>query len=274
MKGELYLRGVYRFLLSWQWLIITLVAVLLIPVMIKLGFWQLHRHEHKVAQNEQISRAVDAAPVPVERLTSPGHEVPHADVWHRVSATGTFDTDHEVVVRRRTNDSEQIGFHVLTPLVLKDGEVLMVNRGWIPANGAQTAFPKVPAPQSGRVTVVGRLMADETSASSGIKDVKGLPERQVMLINSAQEAARLHRDVLGGYVEQISPKPAQNTPTLISEPDHSGIGPHMAYAVQWWMFSAAVPVGWWILVRRERRDRAAAAAETAGEPTAAEPATV
>lgn len=258
----------YRFLLSWQWLIITLVAVVLIPVMIELGFWQLHRHEHKVAQNQRISRAVRADPVPVERLTSPGHEVPKADVWHRVSARGVFDTDHEVVVRRRTNEAEQIGFHVLTPLVLDDGRVLLVNRGWIPANGAQTAFPKIPAPHRGEVTVTGRLMADETTAASGIKDVRDLPERQVMLINSRQEAGRLGKDVLGGYVEQIAPKPAQNTPELIPEPDHSDIGPHMAYAVQWWLFSAAVPVGWCVLARRERRDREAALAEGATEEEA------
>ena len=29
----------------------------------------------------------------------------------------------------------------------------------------------------------------------------------------------------------------------------------MAYAIQWWLFSAGVPVGWTVLVRRERRDR-------------------
>jgi hypothetical protein len=44
----------------------------------------------------------------------------------------------------------------------------------------------------------------------------------------------------------------------------------MAYAIQWWLFSAGVPVGWVVLVRRELRDRAAARdAEPAPEPVAA-----
>nr|WP_202532116.1 SURF1 family protein [Streptomyces sp. SID8380] len=266
----MYLHGVYRFLLSWQWLIITLVGLVLIPVMIELGFWQLHRHEHKVAQNERITAAVEAPPVPAEELTSPGHTVPTPEVWRRVTGTGRFDAAHEVVVRRRTNDDGSIGFHVLTPLVLRDGKVLLVNRGWIPANGAQTEFPKIPAPPTGEVTVTGRLKADETSAASGIKNLRDLPPRQIMLIDSAEESARLHRQVLGGYIEQIDPKPSGHTPQLLAEPDHSGIGPHMAYAVQWWMFSAAVPLGWWILVRRERRDREAAARE-AEQAEAAEP---
>ncbi|GHH73587.1 SURF1-like protein [Streptomyces sulfonofaciens] len=260
----------YRFLLSRQWVILTLIALVLIPVMIRLGFWQLHRHEHRVAQNKLIADALAGPPVPAERLTSPGHAVAHSELYRRVTATGTFDTGHEVVVRRRTNADEQVGFHVLTPLDLRDGRVLMVNRGWIPANGAQTAFPRIPAPAHGEVTVTGRLMADETTAESGIKDVKGLPPRQVMLINSRQQAERLGRPVLGGYVEEVSPAPKGGSPELIPEPDHSSIGPHMAYAVQWWLFSAGVPVGWIVLARRERRDREERAAAQARAAAAAD----
>ncbi|MFE0103034.1 SURF1 family protein [Streptomyces sp. NPDC059009] len=253
----------YRFLLSRQWVILTLIALVLIPVMIELGFWQLHRHEHRVAQNKLISDALAAEPVPAEQLTSPGHAVSRSQLYRRVTATGTFDTKHEVVVRRRTNSDDQVGAHVLTPFVLKDGKVLLVNRGWVEANGPQTAFPKVPAPPKGEITVTGRLMADETSAESGIKNVKGLPDRQIMLISSGQQAQALGKKVLGGYIEQTAPE--ADSPELIGEPNHSDIGPHMAYAVQWWLFAAGVPAGWVVLVRRERRDRAQAAASETPE---------
>lgn len=262
--------GVYRFLLSRQWVILTLVALALIPTMIKLGFWQLHRHEHKVALNAVISASLSAKPVPAESLTAPGRLVPHDDLYRRVTAKGTYDTAHEVVVRRRTNADGEVGFHVLTPFDLDDGRVLMVNRGWIPANGAQTAFPRIPAPAHGEVTVTGRLMPDETTGASGIKNVAGLPDRQVMLISSGQQAKSLGKQVLGGYIEQTAPAPKGDSPELLPDPEHNDIGPHMAYAIQWWLFSAGVPVGWVVLVRRERRERAtAASAETAPEPAPA-----
>lgn len=91
--------------------------------------------------------------------------------------------------------------------------MLLVNRGWIPADGAQTAFPKIPAPASGEITVTGRLMADETTAASGIKDIKGLPDRQIMLISSGQQAKALGKQVLGGFIEQTSPDPKGDTPS-------------------------------------------------------------
>jgi cytochrome oxidase assembly protein ShyY1 len=260
---ELYRRGVYRFLLSRQWVILTLIGLVLIPTMIELGFWQLHRHEHRVAQNALISKALDARPVPAEQLTSPGHTVSHSERYRRVCAMGTYHTEPVVVGRRRTNADEEIGFHVLTPFVLDDGKILLVNRGWIPANGPQTTFPKVPAPPKGEITVTGRLMTDETSAQSGIKDLQGLPDRQIMLISSGQQAHSLGKEVLGGFVELTSPEPAGGSPQLIGEPEHGDIGPHMAYAVQWWLFCTGVPIGWVVLVRREVKDRRAAAAETA-----------
>jgi cytochrome oxidase assembly protein ShyY1 len=247
---------VYRFLLSRQWVIITLVALLLIPTMIRLGIWQMHRYEERHARNQLVSDALTAKPVPVEQLTSPGHTVTTGERYRSVTAEGHFDTEREVVVRRRVNADEEVGFHVLTPFVLTDGKVLLVNRGWIPADGpSQTAFPKIPAPPRGQITVTGRLMPDETTEASGIKDLKGLPDRQVMLINSEQEARRLDARVLGGYIAQTAPEPKGDTPELLGSPGDENAALNYAYAIQWWLFAAGVPVGWVILVRREIRDR-------------------
>ncbi|MER5216024.1 SURF1 family protein [Streptomyces sp. NPDC002838] len=264
----------YRFLLSRQWVILTLVALLLIPTMIRLGIWQMHRYELRTARNQLVADALSAKPVPVERMTSPGHTVTRDERYRRVTAKGHFDTEDEVVVRRRTNSDDEVGYHVLTPFVLTDGKVLLVNRGWIPADGpSQTAFPKVPAPPRGQITVTGRLMPDETTAASGIKNLKGLPDRQIMLINSEQEARRLDAQVLGGYVAQTAPEPKGDTPELVGRPGNEDAALNYAYAIQWWLFSAGVPIGWLVLVRREARDRRAAAAEKA-TTQAEEPATV
>ncbi|MEU8590644.1 SURF1 family protein [Streptomyces sp. NPDC048664] len=258
----------YRFLLTRQWVILTFVALLLIPSMIGLGFWQLHRHDHRQALNKVIDDSLAARPVPAESLTSVGGVVEHENLYRRVTAKGHFDPAHELVVRRRTNVDNEVGYHVLTPFVLDDGRTLLVNRGWIDSPASQTAFPKIPAPASGTVTVTGRLMPDETTAASGIKDLKGLPPRQIMLINSRQVGALLRdagdasaKDVLGGYIELTAPAPGDGGPELIPSPkeDTSWIGLgdiNLPYAVQWWVFAAGVPLGWLILVRREARERA------------------
>ncbi|CAK7285685.1 Cytochrome oxidase biogenesis protein Surf1, facilitates heme A insertion [Streptomyces misionensis JCM 4497] len=272
--ARMYRRGVhrYRFLLSLQWVILTIVAIALIPTMIKLGFWQQHRYEERTARNNLVSAALHAKPVPVEQLSSPGHAVTRTEKYRTVTATGTFDTEKTEVVRRRTNADGDVGYHVLTPFVLTDGKVLLVNRGWVPADGTQTAFPKIPAPPAGRTTISGRLMADETTAASGIKNIKGLPDRMVMLIDSTAEARRLGAQVLGGYIEQTAPASKGGSPEQISDPGTEDAPLNYAYMIQWWLFAAAVPVGWWFLLRREIRDQEEAAA--APQPKENEPAAV
>ncbi|MDX2815469.1 SURF1 family protein [Streptomyces sp. NPDC006207] len=267
----------YRFLLSRQWVILTLIALLLMPAMVELGFWQLHRHERRVASNHLIADNLEAEPVPVESLTAPGTAVPKRQIYRTVTATGHYDTAHEVVARQRTAaDGDSIGYHVITPLVLADGRSVLVNRGWIPAGTDLTTFPEVPAAPSGEITVTGRLRPDETTAATGIRNKGGLPDRMIMLINSGMVAKDLpaaERPV-GGYIELVatSPKPSGRQPELIPDPDHGSIGMHMGYAIQWWLFTAMVPVGWVILVRRERRERLAARDAAAQESTTAEPA--
>jgi cytochrome oxidase assembly protein ShyY1 len=274
---------VYRFLLTRQWIVLTLLGLVMMPVMVRLGFWQLHRHEHRVANNALIATALAADPVPVESVTRPGFQVPHEDLYKMVTAKGHYDTAHEVVARHRTggnsgsdDDSgggEQVGYHVITPLILDDGRAVLVNRGWISPGDDPRAFPKITAPPAGEVTVVGRLRPDESTSSTGIRDLKGLPDRQVQLINGPEvrAAGGLTARTVGGYLELVStsPRPGPGQPSRIPDPDHSSIGPHMAYAIQWWLFTAMVPVGWVVLLRRERADRLAARAKesaTPGEP--------
>ncbi len=280
-RPERYGRGVYRFLLSRQWVILTLVTLVLIPTMIWLGFWQLHRHDHRQALNKLMNDSLAARPVPAESLTSVGGTVRRDDLYHRVTAKGHFDTAHELVVRRRTNADDEVGYHVLTPFVLDDGRTLLVNRGWIASPASQTAFPEIPAPAQGEITVTGRLMQDETTAASGIKNVQGLPDRQIMLINSKQIGTLLRdtgdtsaKETLGGYIELTSPAPKGGSPELIPPPtqDSSWIGLgdiNLPYAIQWWLFAAGVPVGWFILARRDAREREAAEQPSEEPATAA-----
>ena len=96
------------------------------------------------AATQLIADALTAKPVPVESLTAPGTAVPHDDLYRTVTATGRFDTAHEVVARRRTNADGEVGYHVLTPLVLDDGRAVLVNRGWIPAGRRPDRVPEDP----------------------------------------------------------------------------------------------------------------------------------
>ncbi|MGR6913531.1 SURF1 family cytochrome oxidase biogenesis protein [[Actinomadura] parvosata] len=264
----------YRFLLTPRWLALHVVVLLVIPAFVLLGRWQFGRFEERSANSERVTANIEAAPVPLERLASPGQQVKEDDRFRRVTVAGTYDTSHQLVVRRRPQEGHN-GYYVLTPLVTGAGTAVIVNRGWVPAGATADAAPEVPAPPAGQVTVTGRLRPSETEANSGITDRPGLPPGQVLLIDAAKIGQGLPYRLVGGYVEltEQQPKPAA-APAPVPEPDvGAGGGLNLAYGVQWWLFIGIAIAGWVLLIRRELAERRAQEAkEAAGVTEAATPA--
>ncbi|GAB2960873.1 SURF1 family protein [Nonomuraea fastidiosa] len=263
------LEGVYRFLLTPRWLVLHVVVLLVIPAFVLLGRWQFGRFEERSANSERVTANIEAPPVPIDRLAAPGQQVKQDDRFRKVTVTGTYDTAHGLVVRRRPQEGRN-GFYVLTPLVTGPGTAVIVNRGWVPAGATADTAPDVPAPPSGQVTVTGRLRPSETEENSGIRDRGGLPPGQVLLINADAIGKGLPYRLVGGYVELIEQQPAPATaPAPVPEPDvGSGGGLNLAYGVQWWLFIGIAIGGWVLLIRREVAERRAKQPEESpGEPT-------
>ncbi|MDI2126346.1 SURF1 family protein [Yinghuangia seranimata] len=264
----------YRFLLTPRWIALNLLVVLLIPVMIKLGFWQLHRYEAKAERNDRLSANRGHTPVPVGDLFAVDRDIPASVQWRKVSATGHYDAAHELLIRGRTNDNVY-GFYVVTPLITGDGTALLVNRGWVKASEDSAAVrPVVPAAPKGEVTVVARARPAETRARSGIRDNDGLPAGIVMRIDTEKLAPTLPYPVFGGYGQLVeeTPKPAE-APTALGTPESEDTGLNMAYAVQWWIFVVALVAMWVKVVRREAAELEAelAALDAAEAEADAEP---
>ena len=105
-------------------------AFLLLPaVTFGLGTWQVYRHEWKKALIAARAEQLRAAPVDIRELQRLGPDaVPE---YARVHASGRFRRDGEQFLGPRSNAGKP-GYMVLTPLELSPGELVLVNRGWIP----------------------------------------------------------------------------------------------------------------------------------------------
>jgi cytochrome oxidase assembly protein ShyY1 len=252
---------VLRLLARPRWVAFTLVTVLAGVAFFELGQWQLRRHEERAAYNEAAQTAQRTAPVPVEQLTGAGRAPAARDEWRRVQASGRYDADRTLLVRNRTYQG-QVGYWVLTPLLTGpgpgrrgpglQGPGLLVNRGWVPAGATARTVPDFPSPPPGQVTLTGRLRLPE----DGDDPVFAAPRGQVTYVDVPRIASRLPYPVYGAYVELVTQRPPPAGLRRLPPPELSA-GPHLAYAVQWFLFIGVGAVGWWALLRREARDQAA-----------------
>ena len=242
----------YRFLLTPRWLGFAALAVVLSATMVGLGFWQLDRYQTRHAFNVRVSQAAKAAPVPLATVTAVGHPAAEDQAWTRVRATGMYDPGKTVLARDRTVNGS-VGFEILTPLVLADNSVIMVDRGFLASPSAGLAAPPVPAAPSGPVTVVGRIHLPESSPDHPTS-LGG--RASVRRIDPALLAPALgYPAVYADYLLLDSQTPAATGGFTAIPPDHQASWLNAGYTVQWWMFSVLVLVAFGWGARREANDR-------------------
>jgi surfeit locus 1 family protein len=246
----------YRFALRPKWLLSHLLILILVVVMINLGFWQLRRLDEKKTYNASV-RANESLPVaPLDSLVHPsdpsssGKEL----AFRRVTVTGTYDTTNEVIVRARSLD-ERPGVWVASPLRLASGDAVVVVRGFLPTQGTPDAVPADAAPPAGQVTIEGLVQETQTRGTFGPTDPDG------RLTNIARvDVARMQQQVPYSlypvYVQLKSSQPGQSgpEPEVLPEPVLDE-GPHLSYAVQWFIFSTIAIVGYPLILRRSARNR-------------------
>jgi len=230
----------------------------------RLGVWQLDRAQvHGAAAAERRTAELVAAPaVPLADELAPQTTFTGDLVGRKVSVTGTYDADGQLLVTGRAHDGTT-GFLVLTPLHTADGDaVLPVVRGWVatPAEADQ--------PPSGPVDLTGYLQASE-EAGTGIADGRTDGISSAELLNS------WGGPIYTGYLVVASFDPAQaSSVVLLDPPTKPGSGlnvQNLAYAAQWWIFGAFAVLLWLRLVRDEARGSGAEPTSDPG-PTGAAPA--
>lgn len=241
----------YRLLLSKRWLSYLLVTVLFAASCVGLGMWQFARREEARVEIERVLANYDASPVPLTELTPSLAFYTDANKWRPVLTTGTYLADQQFLVRSRPRD-QQAGYEVLSPLLLANGEVFVVDRGWLPAGNSAEQAPRIPAPPTGTVTVVSRLKASEPSIPG-----RSYSDGQLATIELPLVASLLNRPTYTGsygLVASENPAPVGTAP-LPALPPQLDEGNHLSYAFQWLTFALLGFIGLGWAIRNEWRIR-------------------
>ncbi len=236
-----------------RWMAFGAFVLVLIVVFLSLGRWQLDRAASQSDSDKLRDAALASPVVDVSDLLTLGEVPPPSSQWRLISATGTYDSEHQLLVRNRTLDGAN-GYYVLVPLRTDGGTVLPVVRGWVASGDTADAPANVPLVPTGPITVVGRVRLPEPGGSS-----RSLPAGQVARIIPAELAEMTGEPTYGAWIVADSEVPQ---PTGASEvarvPDESGGGfrwpiSHTVYAWQWFIFAGIALIGAAILLRRDVR---------------------
>ena len=218
-----------------------------------LGDWQLGRSRTQAgpAQTERV--------LPLAQVLAPSSTFTGAANGQRVSASGTFRPEDQVLVVDRPLDGEPGSWLVTALAVEADGgtALLPVLRGWLP-EGEQP-----PAPPSGTVELTGRLLPGEPPRGHA-------PGQDLEALSSADLVNDWGSPLYTGYLAlEQADAPLSVVPT--QAPARELNLRNVSYALQWWLFAAFAVLVWAHLVRQRHRDELDELAEAAWEDGAMSP---
>jgi surfeit locus 1 family protein len=204
----------------------------------RLGVWQLSRLHQRQAANVAAVAARAAPPVVLTADASRTDTLP----GHRVTATGRYDDGRDIVIRGDALDGVP-GVRIVTPLLLgPSGPAVLVDRGFLPAPDAVTVDLAGMA-EPGEQTVRGVALAIGPGPGESVTQGGRTTWRRLDL---GALRSRLPYPILPIYLKQTPDSLLPRFPRRL-EPPPIDEGPHLSYAIQWFLF-ATLAVGFAVLV--------------------------
>ena len=234
-----------------------LLVVVLVFAFIEAGFWQLrrldekrHYNQHFIARDHQPEESIISL-FPTLPTTNATRD---AIAYRRATATGRFDTAHEIVLLSRSFQGIS-GHHVLTPLIVGN-DALLVDRGWVPEADHDPPV-EAAAPPSGAVTVHGILFPSQHRGLFGPKEPPAGPLTQMFRVEITRIQRQLPYPVYPLYMQLLSQSPAPgDLPKIDAELLTLDEGPHLSYAMQWFFFAAIAIATYIAIIVKTKRTTA------------------
>lgn len=215
----------------------TVAVLLLLPVFIAAGCWQLDRADQKRRLQDEYDTRTRGPVLTIAAALRVAEDLR----YHRVQARGVYEPERQVLLENRVHRGRP-GYHVITPLRIDGGETrVLVNRGWVPLGRARDEPPTIDTPRE-VVTVNGvatvpatggyRIELRETTTEWQTQwpyfdipryraRVKFPVQPVVILLDAHSEA--------GGFVREWARL-------------ETGIAVHQGYALQWFLLALTLLV--------------------------------
>lgn len=204
-----------------------------------LGFWQLRRMTERGDYNARLIARSSQAPLDADAKT-----LTAANAYRRTVATGEYDVAREIILRARSLNG-RAGNHVLTPLRLASGVAVIVDRGWVPFEENRPPVESATPPKTAGVRGIIVPAEPPRKERSGTLETIGS-------IDVSRIQRQIPYAIAPVYIAlQTQDPPQASLPAAAGLPP-PGEGPHLSYAVQWFIFGAIAMTTGVLLARRDQ----------------------
>ena len=193
--------------------------------LIALGTWQVERREWKQNIMNKIDARITAPPIPISAYSNITD-----DEFKQITLTGNYLHNDEILILNKPFNGKA-GQYVFTPFKTTSGEVIEINRGWVPTD------QKIDQPE-GHTQITGIIRATQKPNWLGkMITLENKPQQKIWFwIELPKLYGSLNLPQKDFYVEQTGkviplnyPYPLPPNPNLYNE--------HLQYAITWYLLA-------------------------------------
>ncbi len=227
------------------------LVVLFAIVTTLLSWWQFSRREERVEKINQVIENYESQPIELAEVSwvEVGNGL-RADEWRPVKLVGNYLSEFAILVRNRPLSGSP-GFLQLVPFRTLTGEVIAVERGWLPAGSDIKEPLSNPLPGSATTELIVRLRQSE--ADSGKQSVAGRLD-SIDLVEYSALNPQLNLETRF-YGRLSSETPAPDTAPIPQPKPSLDEGNHLSYALQWLLFGIMAFAAFFWAYRNDKRLR-------------------
>jgi len=211
----------------------TILSIAVIVFLAYLGQWQLHRAAEK---KQMLTVEAQFQQLPALKWQSP-MELPRQ--YQRIEISGEFQP--QLFFFDNQHYQHQFGYDVLSPLKLNDGQIILVDRGWVKADAGQRQLPKI-NPVDFFQKIKGQVYypSDKNWVLGQPLEKKAADIAIVERLDTKLISLFLHKSVYPFIIrlERGEPNGFTRDWAIVSMPPQR----HYAYAVQWFAMAFVVLV--------------------------------
>ncbi|MDX2346341.1 MAG: SURF1 family protein [Legionella sp.] len=233
----------FRYRFTWPHWGMCLLALIGMSLFLSLGAWQLHRaNEKKLILAHEAALSVRA---PELWLGDMSEALP----FKKVLFAGKFLP--QVLFLDNQYHAHQIGYHVISPVLMPTGKVVLVDRGWVPAGQSRQNLPDIKIPDkildlsgvmympSGKTWVLGSGVESKQNNQMVIEALDFDLIGQFLHKSVYPFIIRLDKNSPAGYI--------RDWVTVVMPPSR-----HLGYAFQWFALAFVVFVVFFALNSKKR----------------------